>query len=84
MYLNVGFIVFLLWNVLDFKIFFNLVFFYVLFYNVIYIENVELDNDNYIYIVYVLYMVDCGYFISEYWFIEFNFFFWIYWFNRYM
>lgn len=52
MYLNVGFIVFLLWNVLDFKIF--LVFFYVLFYNVIYIENVELDNDNYIYIVYVL------------------------------
>lgn len=54
MYLNVGFIVFLLWNVLDFKIFFNLVFFYVLFYNVIYIENVELDNDSYIYIVYVL------------------------------
>lgn len=54
LYLNVGFIVFLLWNVLDFKIFFNLVFFYVLFYNVIYIENVELDNDNYIYIVYVL------------------------------
>lgn len=29
-------------------------------------ENVELDNDSYIYIVYVLYMVDCGYFISEY------------------
>lgn len=54
LYLNVGFIVFLLWNVLDFKIFFNLVFFYVLFYNVIYMENVELDNDNYIYIVYVL------------------------------